>query len=181
MFFGYRRLVEFLDEFSQTLGRIWVSEMKSIKNDFTISDCIDLVYGRSMKASTYHCNQSDVLTNVELYLSSKLKRLCGTDGREKETNGSATIFHKLGRLYREKGVADVANPDSQKRCLIKGAVLFNAALVRKPNNVKEIQDDINDLCRHVCRLAGVNKKKNVDLTNETSFASKEIQRMREKI
>jgi len=155
--------------------------MKSIKNDFTISDCIDLVYGRSMKASTYHCNQSDVLTNVELYLSSKLKRLCGTDGREKETNGSATIFHKLGRLYREKGVADVANPDSQKRCLIKGAVLFNAALVRKPNNVKEIQDDINDLCRHVCRLAGVNKKKNVDLTNETSFASKEIQRMREKI
>jgi len=180
MFFGYRRLVEFLDEFSQTLGRIWVSEMKSNINKFTISDCIDLVYGRSMKASTYHFNQCDVLTNVELYLSSKLKRLCGQDGREKETNGSATIFHKLGRLYREKGVADIANPDSQKRCLIKGAVLFNAALVRKPNNPKEIQDDINELCRHVCRLAGVNKKK-VDLTNETSFASKEIRRMREKI
>ena len=71
-----------------------------------------------MKASTCHCNQSDILINIELYLSSKLKRLCGRDGREKETNVSA-IFHKLGHLYREKGVADDANLDSKKRCLSK--------------------------------------------------------------
>jgi len=154
-----------------------MSGMKSSAQGSAVLTCTDLAHGQMKRDTSEPLTQLDILTNIEFYLSNKLKEFCGKDGREKDTNESAIIFHKLGRLYRDKSVADASN---QKRHLIKSAVLFNAALVRKPNNAQVIHDDLNDLCMHVCRLAGVTKE-NAKLKKETSTASRKVKRMRRRI
>jgi len=141
--------------------------MEKLTHTFTTSECIDLLYGQSKQESPVQLNKLKILTNIEQYLSKKLNEICFQDGTEKDTNESAIIFHKLGLVYRKRTFVDTSN---QKRCLIKSAVLFNAALVRKPSNVQIIQDDLNELCSHVWCLAGVTKE-NVKLTEQPEFLS----------
>jgi len=85
--------------------------MESTEQSCSILDCIDLIHGQLKRYMSDQLNQLDLLTNIELYLSNKLKQFCGKDGRENDTNGSARIFHKLGRLYRERSVADTGDHD----------------------------------------------------------------------
>jgi len=154
--------------------------MASTVQNFNIPDCIDLIHGQMKRYMSDQLNQLDILTNIELYMSNKLKQFCGKDGREKKTNGSARIFHMLGRLYRERSVTDAGDHDYRKRCLIRSAVLLNAAKAKSSNNAQVIQDDLNDLCMHVCRLAGV-EKENVTLAEETTLVFREIKYMTQQL
>ena len=86
----------------------------------------------------------------------------------------------LGRLYQERSVADAGDHDHRKRCLIKSAVLLNAAKARSSNNAQVIQDDLNNLCMHVCRLAGV-EKENVTLAEEAILVFREIKHIRQQL
>ena len=141
--------------------------MKKQTYTFTISEYIDLLNGKSMQNSPAQLNKLKILTNIEQYLSKKLKEVCCQDGTEQDTTQSAIIFHKLGLVYKERSFVNVSD---QKRCLIKSAVLFNAALVRKPRNVQMVQDDLNELCSHVWCLAGVNQE-NARLSVNAEFLS----------
>jgi len=154
--------------------------MKKQIYTFTISECIDLLNGKSMQDSPVQLNKLKILTSVEQYFSSKLKEVCFQNGTEKDTTQSAIIFHKLGLVYKERSFVDVSN---QKRYLIKSAVLFNAALVRKPRNVQMIQNDLTELCSHVWCLAGVNQE-NARLSVNAEFLSglsREIASMRNQV
>ena len=139
-----------------------------------------MLYGNSQQESPVQLNKLKILTNIEQYLSKKLKEICFQDGTEIDTNESAIIFHKLGLVYKERSFLDVSD---QKRCLIKSAVLFNAALVRKPRNVQMIQNDLKELCSHVWCLAGVTEE-NMKLSEQADFLSSlssEIESLRNQV
>jgi len=72
--------------------------------------------------------------------------MCDHNKTEKNPLMSARIFHKLGKIYRQRS--------SKKLCLVKSSTLYNAALARKPVNAFEIKRDLNELCSHVTELAG---------------------------
>ena len=86
----------------------------------------------------------------EFLLCLKLKRLCDNKGHERVPKKSSNIFHELGKVYR--------NRTPEKLNLVRSAILFNAALLRKPDNMKEVEDDLNELCSHVLNLADADKK-----------------------
>ena len=97
-----------------------------------------------------------IFGNTEEDLATRLREQCYANGREKEPKRSAAIFHELGFLYMKK------YPD--KISMIQAAALFNAGIVRKPDNVVEIQKDLEKLCSMVLKAAGV-LKGNVDLVS----------------
>ncbi|CAK8681414.1 unnamed protein product [Clavelina lepadiformis] len=78
------------------------------------------------------------LLDEERNLSEKLKASCDDQGKEKEPKASAKILHKLGLNYMNR------SPD--KISLIQSAALFNAAIVRGPENVEEVREDLKKLC-----------------------------------
>jgi len=72
-------------------------------------------------------------------LAQQLIDLCNGDGKETYPSESATILHKLAKIY------DKRNYESKTKrmiCLIQSAALYNAAIVRLPDNVKEIKTDL---------------------------------------
>jgi len=86
----------------------------------------------------------------------------------------------LGRLYRERSVTDAGDHDHRKRYLIKSAVLLNAAKATSSNKTQVIQDNLNNLCMHVCRLAGV-PKENATLEEGASLVFREMKYMRQQL
>ena len=79
--------------------------------------------------------------NEEHELASKLKQICDENGKEQHSKESARILHQLGRVHQKRA------PD--KFSLIKSAALYNAAIARAPDNMKEIQHDLNQLCKQI--------------------------------
>ena len=99
-------------------------------------------------------SESDIEREKEL--GRQLKELCYANGREKEPKKSAAIFHQLGLLYMKR------SPD--KICLIQAAALLNAAIVREPEDVTAVKNDLERLCSTILSAAGV-AKENVNLVS----------------
>ncbi|CAK8683064.1 unnamed protein product [Clavelina lepadiformis] len=100
--------------------------------------------------------------------------LCYPNGIEKNPKECAVIFHKLGLLYKRR-----YNIEPDKIFLIQSAALMNAALVRKPDNTKTVQNDIQELYVYVLRQANVQTKNNNHLDMVTERVKTEVNEMRE--
>jgi len=109
---------------------------------------------------------------LEALLSLKLKSLCDEANQEITSQKSASIFHELGKIYRKRSPT--------KQFLIKSAILFNAALARKPKILKKTDKDLNELCLHVLELAGADKPSE-NLIEKVEEFKIIISRYREKI
>ena len=114
------------------------------QNQRKVQEFLFAIYGKTRKCATH--SRGIILELQEFLLCNKLKRLCDTNGCERLPQKSAKIFHELGKIYRKLS--------PEKLHLVRSAVLFNAAILRKPKNMKEIEDDLNELCSHVLDLAG---------------------------
>ena len=103
-------------------------------------------------------------------LALRLKELCYVNGREKDPKLSATVFHKLALLYMKK------QPD--KISLIQSAALFNAAMIRDPENVLEVEEDLEILCSNALKAAGV-KKDDANLLSAAKTCKNAVKQFRE--
>ena len=108
--------------------------------------------------------------SYDFQLAEKLKQLCDRDGKEKREHLAETtkILHKFGLFYKEQ------SPD--KISLIRSAVFFNAALLRRPND-KAIKTDLKNLCSHVLQIANA-KKPDADLIEVSSTVKLMVDEMR---
>ena len=92
---------------------------------------------------------------TELSLANQLKnKYCDDTGKETQPKEAAEIIHKLGKIYNRR------SPD--KISLIKSVGLFNAAIVRSPSNLSDVENDLADICQHILRVANANIQ-NADL------------------
>ena len=114
--------------------------------------------------------ESSLVDAEEKVLCQQLQIFCDENGKERNPQKSACIIHQLGRVYRKR------TPD--KISLIRSAILFNAALVRKPSNADEIESDLRELCSHVLRIADA-QDKDADLIGKAKTMFEDVRDMRE--
>ena len=82
----------------------------------------------------------------ELNLAKQLKNnYCDEDGEEMNSAKAAEILYEIGKIYR--------NRSPNKLSLIRCVGLFNAAVIRNPDNVDDIQRDIDEVCHHILQQA----------------------------
>ena len=121
--------------------------------------------------------KTDNLTEEETTLLEDLKTKC-EDGREKyhwdET--CAQIFHKLGVLYFRRSKTCLTLIEGMF-CLIRCAVLLNAALVRSFHETKDITLDLKQLHKQLLKSANA-KQKDVDLCEKTDMVKLAVENMR---
>ena len=111
----------------------------------------------------------------EQRLIKNLKQICDKSGREIDQLKSAPILHQLGKVYYLRG-----KRDSDPICLIQSAGLYNAALVRSPNNQHEIKQDLEQLCKFILSKAGA-KHQNADLIKQANIVKEQIEIFREHV
>ena len=123
----------------------------------------------------------------EFQLAKKLKQICSSDGRELDVCKSAVIFHDWGKeyqqLYQNQKESEEQNQKLKSEnmfCLIKSAAFFNAALARKPSNVKSIQKDLKNLCELILKEAS-GKYLQADLIGKSKEVKNKITQWRKNI
>ena len=125
---------------------------------------------------------NDDYTKQGQSLVEELKSNCqDNDGKEIDLNISARILHKLGLLHLRRS-ANTYSVESMF-CLIRSAVLLNAALVRTDtdsDDKKLIKQDLNQLFQHLLRAAGV-ECTNVDLFAKSEEIKRLVQNMRNNV
>ena len=116
--------------------------------------------------------------NEEEYkLAENLKTIWDQNGKKENPTEFAKIFHQMARLYQKQS--------SNMFSLIRSAALYNAALVRLPDNVSIIKD-LKLLCRDVVYKAKAqtqnrNFGKNDDLVELAKTVKQKFQHMRFKV
>ena len=124
----------------------------------------------------------DDYTKQEQSLVEELQANCqDNDGKEIDLNISARILHELGLLHLRRS-ANACSIESMV-CLIKSAVLLNAALVRTntdSDNAKLIKQDLNQLFQHLLRAAGT-ECTNVDLLAKSEKVKRLVESMRNNV
>ena len=100
------------------------------------------------------------------------KNYCNKSGKETDPKRAAEILHQIGLVYRKR------SPD--KVALIQSAGLLNAAIVRKPSNVKQIKSDLVELCQHVLEMSNA-KNHNVDLTKNAEEVKAKVTKLRQEL
>ena len=105
-------------------------------------------------------------------LASQLRQFCNNDGKEIDMKRSIPILHSLGKEYQKR------SPD--KFSLIRSAALYNAALVRSPENAEEIEKDLKELCRLILVEANANKKDR-DLIAKAKLVKENVVQLRLKV
>ena len=103
--------------------------------------------------------------NSEIGLAEKLKSECFPNGKEKNPKVSAKILHHLALLYKSKS--------SEKHSLIQSVALLTSAILRHPNNVKEIQADLDETCLFILKLANA--------TSEAMSLDTHVEKLKERI
>ncbi|CAK8687811.1 unnamed protein product [Clavelina lepadiformis] len=86
----------------------------------------------------------------------QLRKICDTNGKEKDTKKSAFIFHQMGLLY--KGASKEDDSTAKMLSLIRSAALLNAAISRQPGN-KQFKKDLEEFCTDLLKIAGSKKLK----------------------
>ena len=123
----------------------------------------------------------DDYTKQEQSLVEELKSNCQDNGKEIDLNISARIFLKLGQLHLRCS-ANTFSIESMV-CLIKSAVLLNAALVRTDtdsDDTKLIKQDLNQLFQRLLRAAGA-EYTNVDLFAKSRKVKRLVENMRDNV
>ena len=108
----------------------------------------------------------------ELRLAQQMKKYCDESGRETNLAKTAEIIHQIGKIYRKR------SPD--KISLVKCTGLFNAAIVRMPCNVAQIESDLSEVCLHVLQLAEA-KTQSADLIKKANCLKTSINELRNKV
>ena len=86
----------------------------------------------------------------ELQLAQEMKEnyckaSAGKQLKETEPEKAAEIIHKIALIYKRR------SPD--KISLIKCVGLLNAAIIRKPLNISQIEKDLAEVCKHILEQA----------------------------
>ena len=115
------------------------------------------------------------IKHLEQKLINKLKQICDKNGQEVDQLKSASILHQLGKVYHLRG-----KRDSDPICLIQSAGLYNAALVRSPNNRYEIKKDLEQLCKFILIKARA-KCQNADLIKQANIVKDQFELLREHV
>jgi len=112
-------------------------------------------------------------TEEEFKLAQIMKKeYCDVSGKETNPVRAAEILHQIGLIYRSR------SPD--KTFLIKSAGLLNAAIVRSPLNVSQIEFDLSKLCQHILQMTGA-KVQNVDLIKQGKEVKLSITKLRNEV
>ena len=91
-------------------------------------------------------DEIEMLQKEEFRLARHIKENhCDDTGKETDPAKAAQILFQIGLVYRKQ------SPD--KIALIKSAGLFNAAIVRNPSNVSQIELDLSELCYHILEIS----------------------------
>ena len=122
--------------------------------------------------------EADKFTEEEELLLKQLKLNCKADGREIDPELSAPIFHKLGILYLRR--SKICSTIDHMICLIRCAVLLNAALVRTGSDANVIEQDLKQLNLHLLKSAKA-EQKDVDLREKTDRIKLLVEQMREHV
>ena len=120
-------------------------------------------------------SNADKFTKEEKMLLQQLKLNCKNDGREIDPEIFAPIFHKLGMLYLRR--SKICSTIDCMICLIRCAVLLNAAVLRTAIDANVIKQDLKKLNQHLLELAQA-KQKDVDLFKKTENIKLSIEHMR---
>ena len=121
---------------------------------------------------------TDRFTEEEETLLQNLKLNCKDDATEINPEVSAPIFHLLGTLYLRR--SDVCFTIDQMICLIRCAVLLNAALVRTSSDANVIEQDLMQLNQHLLNSAKA-KEKDADLCKIAENVKFAVEQMRDHV
>ena len=119
--------------------------------------------------------KADKYSEEEEWLLQKLKSNCTDDGREVDFENSASIFHKLGKVYFQR--CETCSTIECMICLIKCAVLWRAALVRTRRNAIAIKQEMKLLHEHLLISAKADQK-DVDLCKKADEVKDSVDKMR---
>ena len=113
----------------------------------------------------------------ELQLAQEMKEhYCkasvGKQFKETEPKKAAEVIHKIALIYKRR------SPD--KISLIKCVGLLNAAIIRKPSNVSQIEADLTEVCKDILEQANA-KDHTVDLIEKAKIVKDEIINLRNKV
>ena len=114
----------------------------------------------------------------EIILAQNLKALCDDKGKEIDKQSSASLLHKLGKLYYNRAIYD-SSPNNMFS-VIRSAVLYNAALFREPKNKQTVRADLQHLCSHILILADADHKTAL-LTGQAEIVKQAVSEMRERV
>ena len=114
----------------------------------------------------------------ETILAQNLKAFCDDNGKETDKQTSASLLHKLGKLYYKRSIYE-SSPNNMF-CVIRSAVLFNAALFRDPKNKQTVRADLQHLCSHILILADADHKTAL-LTGQAEIVKQAVSEMRERV
>ena len=113
----------------------------------------------------------------ELQLAQKMKEnycraLVGKQFKETEPEKAAEVIYKIALIYKRR------SPD--KISLIKCVGLLNAAIIRKPSNISQIEADLAKVCKHTLEQANA-KGNTADLIDKAKTVKDEIIFLRNKV
>ena len=114
----------------------------------------------------------------EIILTQNLKALCDDKGKETDLQASAPLLRKLGKVYHKRAVYE-PSPNNMF-CVIKSAVLYNAASLRDLKNKQTVQADLQHLCSHILILADADNKTAL-LTGQAEIVKQAVLEMRERV
>ena len=100
------------------------------------------------------------------------KASVGKQFKETEPEKAAEIIYKIALIYKRR------SPD--KISLIKCVGLLNAAIIRKPSNISQIEADLAEVCKHILEQANA-KDHTADLINKAKTVKDEIIFLRNKV
>ena len=115
------------------------------------------------------------IKHLEQKLTKKLEQYCDKKGQETDPLKSAPILHQLGKVYCLRG-----KQDSDPICLIQSAGLYNAAIVRSPNNQHKIEQDLKQLCKFILNKAKATNQ-NADLIKQATIVKGQFEILREHV
>ena len=113
----------------------------------------------------------------ELLLAQEMKEnYCkasvGKQFKETEPQKAAEIIHKIALIYKRQ------SPD--KISLIKCVGLLNAAIIRKPSNISQIEADLTEVCKHILKQANA-EDHTADLIDKAKRVKDEIIFLRKEV
>ena len=118
-------------------------------------------------------NEENFGSDKALKLAMEMKeKFCDESGKEANVEKAAEIIHQIGIIYRSR------SPD--KISLIKSVGLFNAAILRNPLSVSQINSDLYELCQQVLKLANA-KKQNAHLIKKGQEVKSSFSQLRAEV
>ena len=108
-------------------------------------------------------------------LVDQLKQVCDNEGRENDPFKSGPILYKLGKIYHLQG-----KQDSDPIYFIQSAGLYNAAIIRLPNQKQQIERDLKQLCKDILRKAEA-ENQHADLVKQAHKVKSKFEALRKSV